>query len=242
MGLEICGLSFVPEEFSEDPYLQIPAKNEFKICLIKHQIKAHAHSRQSGTNHCKSKQILPLEIICDIFSFLSVENLLEYNWTCLRLFNASQILYRPLQRPHQQRVIQNLYILVNSYRHRPSASTQFDLRMLENNNEKVYVRKYTFQCRCRENRTQNTNVTATALTDDCQHAIRLSYEDKCWPDGPLLLPGLPTAGPPSDVVGIERIELNLSGEERQRNVDEEGSCLRALVSKIPHHNQLFLTF
>ena len=57
-----------------------------------------------------------------------MENLLGFNWACLRLFRASQILYRPLQRPNQQRILQQC------------AYAQFKFRLVENGD--VYVRAW----------------------------------------------------------------------------------------------------
>ena len=75
-----------------------------------------------------------------------MKNILACNWTCLRLFRASQILYRPLQRPCQQRTIKYLAITFNvDYSDTPFASAQFHFRLLEN--EDVYVRNYTFNYR-----------------------------------------------------------------------------------------------
>ena len=166
--------------------------------------------------HNRRTKGLPLETICDIFLFIPVENLLACNWTCLRLFRASQILYRPLQRPCQQRIIQHLAITFNiDHNFMPFTSAQFHFRLLENDD--VYVRKYTFKCRrALDYRAyQNTNTKcSTILTDNCLLGIQRPYTGKCWPNGPHLVQSLPAVGLPSDIVTIERIDLDVDAIER----------------------------
>ena len=165
---------------------------------------------------------LPLETICDIFLFLPVENILAYNWTCLRLFRASQILYRPLQRPCQQRIIQQLGISITiNNRNKPFVSSaQLQFRLLESG--AVYV------CKCSSKCEHNAAKSKSA--------IQRSYTDECWPNGPHLVQSLPAVGLPSDIVAIERINLSLSIDEQRRcyyNNEAGVSCAQELVSKMP---------
>ena len=166
---------------------------------------------------------LPLETICEIFLFLSAENILAFNWTCLRLFRASQIFYRPLQRPYQQRIIQHLGIAIEiDNRYKPFASAQFQFRLVETDD--VYVRKCSNKCVHVQYKTSKP-------------AIQRSYTDECWPNGPHLVQSLPTVGLPSDIVTIERISLSLSSDEQRRcryvTSVESVSCAQELVIKMP---------
>ena len=171
--------------------------------IFNHKIKAYHNRRTKG---------LPLETICDIFSFLPVENILACNWTCLRLFRASQILYRPMQQPCL-RILKNLRITFSiDHNGNPFASTKFQFRLLEN--EDVYVRKYTFKCRRIIN--QSTERYDAFVTDNCLLGIQRSDTGKCWPIGPHLVQSLPAVGLPSDIVTIERIDLDLACKEQRR--------------------------
>ena len=135
---------------------------------------------------------LPLETICDIFFFLPVENLLAFNWTCLRLFRASQILYRPLQRPCQQRIIKHLAIRFSiAHNSKPFASALFQLRLLENG--VVYVRKCS--SKCEHNLAKTKPKIHRPCTDECWPS-----GSECWPNGPHLVQSLPA------VPGVTRKE------------------------------------
>ena len=168
-----------------------------------YKIKAYHNRRTKG---------LPLETICDIFSFLPVENILACNLNCLRLFRASQIIYRPLQRPCQ-RILKKLCITFSiDHNGNPFASAKFQFRLLENDD--VYVRKYTFKCRRIIN--QSTERYDAFVTDNCLLGIQRSDTGKCWPIGPHLVQSLPAVGLPSDIVTIERIDLDLACKEQRR--------------------------
>ena len=183
-----------------------------------------------------------METICDIFSFLPAENILASNWTCLRLFRASEILYRPLHRPYQKRILKNLCITFNNdHNGNPFASAKFKFRLLENDD--VYVRKYTFKCRRYQDSQDYWNSKpkhSIILTDNCLLGIHRSHTDKCWPNGPHLVQSLPTEGLPSDIVTIERIDLSLSVDEQQ--LRHYGNYIQELVSKISRHHSFKLIF
>ena len=176
---------------------------------------------------------LPLETICDIFFFLPVKNLLACNWTCLRLFCASQIIYRPLQRPCQQRIIKHLAITFNiDHNCKPFASALFQLCLLENG--VVYVRKCS--CKCVHTACKTKPAIHRPYTDECWPS-----GSECWPTEPQLVQSLPAVGLPSDIVTIERIDLSLScDEQRQCNYASkvEGN-VPCVVSIKCHSFQLF---
>ena len=132
------------------------------------------------------------------------------------------MLYRPLQRPYQERIVKNLRIAIeingeNSFNYKSqlsaSQSAQFQFRLVESGD--LYARK------CSNKFEQNVN-----------KSIQRSYTNRCWPNGRSLF-GLPSVGPPSDVVGIERIDLDLgSYAEHWLETDEYCRCLMKMVSKM----------
>ena len=150
----------------------------------------------------KIRPTLPLKTYCEIFSFLPFDYVFLVNWTCLMLYRVSQCIYRPLQRPLQRRIIEQLRIVITKNR----LQFQFadvTLRLLEgelaeeNSSMGEGAQRFTYSRRAQGN------------SPFQQWEIERKNAHICWPTTPFPSRFMPNIAASSDIIDIERISVEL---------------------------------
>ena len=147
----------------------------------------------------KIRPTLPLETYCDIFSFLPFDYVLLVNWTCLMLFRVSQCIYRPLQRPFQRRVVEQLRIVITKNRLQfQFAEATLRLQEGEENSSTGAG-------------AQRPTYTRSAKSNEPfkQCEIERKNAQICWPTAPFPSRFMPNIAASSDIIDIKRINVQL---------------------------------
>ena len=154
---------------------------------------------------------LPLETYCEVFSFLPLDYVLLVNWSCLMLYRVSQCLYRPLRRPFQPRVIEQL-LIVSTEKRLLFQFADSSLRLLENTSAEKNSSSPATRAHQRQQSTYMRNANAKAQFQ--QWEIERMNAHICWPTRPFPSRFMPNISAPSDIVAIERICVELVENSR----------------------------
>ena len=133
---------------------------------------------------------------------------LQLNSTCLMFFRVSQTLYRPLQLPVSERVIENMHIFATK-ENLQFVSAKFAIRMLQK----------TEQSTSETNKQQSTYVRqSTAIAKYNQGKIDRLNANICWPAKLFPSRFIPITELPSDILGVEQICLELISEAGEKSI------------------------